>query len=128
MSDYKKTRTYTARLGWAYQAQAAGTPINSDTATNSRAVRNRQFIGAVVYNHHNSTQPFTVSLTLTNGTVSRTLDRTVIQTGDSAVWTEEEYGFDMDSDQYVLITVAESASYSNPDKLDVATRVRDSFK
>ena len=44
------------------------------------------------------------------------------------MWTEEEYGFDMDSDQYVLITVAESASYSNPDKLDVAIRVRDSFK
>ena len=126
MSDYKNTRTAMGHLGFTAASTVVGTALASDTARNSRAVRNRRFVGAVIYNDHQSTQPLTTALTVTNGTISKILDRTVIQAGDSAVWSEEEYAVDLDSDQYVTVTVAETLQ--SGDNMYVFLRTRDSFR
>jgi hypothetical protein len=126
MNDYKATRTISGHIGYTAASTSISTALSADTDRNTRAVRNRRFVGAVMYNDHQSTQPLTPTITVTNGTVSRKLDRTTIQTGDSAVWNEEDYAIDLDSDQYISISVAETLV--NGDNLYVFLRFKDSFK
>jgi len=126
MNDYKRTRTISGTIGYLAASTSISTALSADTGRNTRAVRNRRFIGAVMYNDHLSTQPLTPTITVTNGTISRKLDRTTIQTGDSAVWNEEDFAIDLDSDQFISISVAETLQ--NGDNLYVFLRFKDSFK
>lgn len=126
MNDYKATRTISGHIGYTAASTSVSTALSADTDRNTRAVRNRRFVGAVMYNDHQSTQALTPTITVTNGTISRKLDRTTIQTGDSAVWNEEDFAIDLDSDQYISISVAETLQ--NGDNLYVFLRFKDSFK
>ena len=126
MNDYKRTRTISGTIGYTAASTSISTALSADTGRNTRAVRNRRFIGAVMYNDHQSTQPLTPTITVTNGTISRKLDRTAIQIGDSAVWNEEDFAIDLDSDQFISISVAETLQ--NGDNLYVFLRFKDSFK
>jgi len=113
--NYKNPRTTITVLGHTAPASAAGTALASDKKSVQRSVQRRRFVGAVAHNKSTSSQALTVNLTATNGTATRTLDSTTIQKGDSAVWTDEEFGIDLDADWYVTMEI--TTSTSSPDVL-----------
>jgi len=113
--NYKNPRTTMTVMGYTGSASAAGTALSSDRKAVQRSVQRRRFVGAVIHNLSTSSQALTVKLTATNGSANRILDSTTIQKGDTAVWTDEEFGIDLDAGWYV---VAESTtSYSSGDTL-----------
>jgi plastocyanin len=103
-------------------ATSTSSALSSATKTEKRGVRKRTFAGAIMFNAATS-QALSPTISITNGTITYKLDNTTIQPGDSAVWSEEEYGVELDSDQYVSVAVDESLA--SGDVLYVFFRFRD---
>ena len=122
--------TYTANtiqtvyktISHAGVATSTSSALSSATKTEKRGVRKRQFAGAIMFNAATS-QALSPTISITNGTLTYKMDNTTIQPGDSAVWSEEEYGVELDSDQYVSVAVDESLA--SGDVLYVFFRFRD---
>ena len=76
-----------------------------------------------MFNAATSSQALSPTISITDGTNTYKMDNTTIQKGDSAVWSEEEYGVELDSDQYVSVAVDESLA--SGDVLYVFFRFRD---
>ena len=81
-------------------ATSTSSALSGASKTAKRGVRKRQFAGAIMFNAATS-QALSPTISITNGTLTYKMDNTTIQKGDSAVWSEEEYGVELDSDQYV---------------------------
>jgi len=115
-------QTVYAHLSGTAESRVVSTKLDDEGKTTKRGVHRRMFSGCVVYNDHASNDARTVSINITDGTTSYRLDRTTIQKGDSAVWSEEEYGVELGSDQYVDV-LCESIHVL--DDLYVFIRLRD---
>ena len=103
-------------------ATSTSSALSGASKTAKRGVRKRQFAGAIMFNAATS-QALSPTISITNGTLTYKMDNTTIQPGDSAVWSEEEYGVELDSDQYVSVAVDESLA--SGDVLYVFFRFRD---
>ncbi len=125
LTNYEKTTTVKAKISGTGLTNQVSTALISDTDSNKRGVRRRRFVGAVMYNKSNSTQALTPLIEVTNGTTSFQLDRATIQIGDSAVWMEEDYAVDLDKDQHIKVTVAESIATA--DNLFIFLRFKDIY-
>ena len=102
------------------------TTLPVTTASRTRGTSRRSFAGAIMYTHESSTINFTAKIEITNGTTAYTLDQTKIYAGNSAVWSEEEYGVELEDDQYVQVSIPSITSFSSADDvLYVFLRLRD---
>ena len=124
-TKYIRETTVQTKISGIGYANQVSTALSGDSARNTRGVILRRFVGGVMYNKANSTQALTPLLEVTNGTTTFQLDRTTIQIGDSATWMEAEYAVDLDTDQYIKVTVAESLASS--DDLFIFLRFKDMF-
>lgn len=102
---------------------SVSTALADESKTKKRAVKRRRFAGAIIYNDINSSQPLTPTISIAGHVITYKLDRTTIQKGDSAVWTDEDFGIELESDQYVSVAVAESLG--SGDNLYIFLRFRD---
>lgn len=122
---YKTVRTVKKIISHTGVATSTSTKLDSESTTVKRMVQKRVFAGGVIYNSSSSSQALTAIIKITNGTNNYYLDRTLIGKGDSAVWSEHEYGIELDSDEYVEISVAESLA--SGDNLYIFLRFRDIY-
>ena len=102
---------------------SVSTALANESKTKKRAVKRRRFAGAIIYNDINSSQPLTPTISIAGQTVTYKLYRTTILKGDSAVGTDEDFGIELESDQYVSVAVAESLG--SGDNLYIFLRFRD---
>jgi len=103
-------------------ATSISSALSGASKTAKRGVRKRQFAGAIMFNAATS-QALSPTISITNGTLTYKMDNTTIQPGDSAVWSEEEYGVELDIDQYVSVAIDESLA--SGDVLYIFLRFRD---
>jgi len=104
-------------------ATSISSALSGASKTAKRGVRKRQFAGAIMFNAATSSQALSPTISITNGTLTYKMDNTTIQPGDSAVWSEEEYGVELDIDQYVSVAIDESLA--SGDVLYIFLRFRD---
>ena len=125
--SYKATNFATTYKTITFLSSAAkSTTALGTSKTKARSNIRTLFSGAVIYSKSTSTQPLTVTIKVTNGTVSYELDSVTILQGDSAAWTEEEYGVVLDTDQYIQIEVTETIA--NGDVLNIFIRSKDIYQ
>ena len=97
------------------------TPLSKSKT--QRLVAAREFYWASAFNRESSasstiTLRYKSSSSVTDANAIR-IDETTLSPGESAIWTYEDYGFDMASDGYVEIIAGGSQS------VDLAIRTRD---
>jgi len=103
-------------------ATSISSALSGASKTAKRGVRKRQFAGAIMFNAATS-QALSPTISITNGTLTYKMDNTTIQPGDSAVWSEEEYGVELDIAKYVSVAIDESLA--SGDVLYIFLRFRD---
>ena len=121
ISNFKTTnpRTVKAALGYNAENNKATPARSSLSTTRKRGNTQTMFAGGMAYLSNDAAQTFNVQLSITNGTTEYYLDRVEILPGDSAIWTEDEYGVILDEDQYVKILCTSGSSFSSNDNLSV---------
>ena len=112
-------RTVKDVLGHGAESNKVTTARSSLSGTRKRGNAQTMFAGCMAYLNNAATQNFNVQLSITNGTTEYFLDRVEILPGDSAIWTEDEYGVILDEDQYVKITCITGSSFASGDNLSV---------
>jgi len=126
MPQYLARRVKTEK----HKITVAGTVKSTVPTTTQRKARGagrRAFAGMVAYNDAASARAFTVIISITDGTTSYTLDKTLVLIGESAVWMEDEYGVELDDDEYVSVTVstADISAIGSNDVIHLFIRMRD---
>ena len=112
-------RTIKDVLGYGAENNKITTARSGLSTTRKRGNTQSMFAGALAYLKNTATQAFFVRLSITNGTTEYSVDRVRIEPGDSAVWTEDEYGIVLDADQYVKVLCSTADAFASNDELSV---------
>jgi hypothetical protein len=126
MPQYLARRVKTEKHKITVSGTAKST-VPTTTQRKARGAGRRAFAGMVAYNDAASDRAFTVIISITDGTTSYTLDKTLVLIGESAVWMEDEYGVELGDDEYVSVTVstADIAAIGSNDVIHLFIRMRD---
>ena len=112
-------RTIKDVLGYGAENNKITTARSGLSTARKRGNTQSMFAGALAYLKNTATQAVHVQISITNGTTEYSVDRVSIAPGDSAVWTEDEYGIVLDADQYVKVLCSSPTSAAPNDELSV---------
>ena len=103
-----KPRTFQGELSYGGDTSLTTTKQNDQSISRRRGSLKTMFSGGFVYNANGSSQNLTVLLSVTDGSNTFKLARQLVLTGDTHVWTEEEFGIVLENDEQMTITTAET--------------------
>jgi len=89
-----------------------------------RLVKMRQFFGAMACVKSAAQGTYTVKLILVDGSTEYQMDEVVLNAGESAVWTYEEYGLDLSNSETVKLEIT-GANTTSTDRVYLFLRTRD---
>tara|TARA_R100000805_G_C3572977_1_gene78584 strand:- start:415 stop:678 length:264 start_codon:yes stop_codon:yes gene_type:complete len=84
----------------------------------------RQFFGAMACVKSGAQGTYTVKLILVDGSTEYQMDEVVLNAGESAVWTYEEYGLDLSNSETVKLEFT-GANTTSTDRVYLFLRTRD---
>jgi hypothetical protein len=97
---------------------------SSSTLSTRRNTKQRRFSGAIACVKSGAQGTYTIKLLLVSSSVEYQLDEVILTAGESATWTDDEYGLDLDSGDTVKLEFT-GANTTGTDRVYLILRQRD---
>jgi len=100
------------------------TGYSSSTLSSRRNTKQRRFAGAIACIKSGAQGTYTIKLVLVSNSVDYQLDEVILTAGESATWSDEEFGLDLDSGDTVKLEFS-GANTTSTDRVYLILKQKD---
>ena len=100
------------------------TGYSSSTLSSRRNTKQRRFAGAIACIKSGAQGTYTIKLVLVSNSVEYQLDEVILTAGESATWSDEEFGLDLDSGDTVKLEFS-GANTTSTDRVYLILKQKD---